>query len=123
MKVLIFFLLIACNLKAQKIDDKALHFLVNSHGVPLIGITAFQYGYSQPKSILLGASVMTAVSFGKEIADKQRGGRFSWEDIQYDGRGIVAGAFITLVVNGLIQHFRDNRAVEKAYRNYKPVEF
>lgn len=117
------FVLLSWTASSQKFDDKAAHFLVNSHGVPLIGITAFQYGYSQPKSILLGASVMTAVSLGKEVADKQRGGRFSWEDISYDARGIVAGAFITLVVNGLIQHYRDNRAAEKAYRNYKPVQF
>ncbi len=119
--ITILLMLITFKVVAQ--PDKVAHFLVNSHGVPLIGITAFQYGYSQPKSILLGASVMTAVSLGKEVSDKQRGGIFSWSDISYDARGIITGAFITLVVNGLIQHFRDIRAVEKAYRNYKPVEF
>lgn len=122
MKTLIILIILgALSVKAQK--DQALHFLVNSHGVPAMGITMYQFGYSQPKSILIPMAVMSGISIAKEISDKQRGGIFSKPDLISDAKGVITGAFITLVVNGLIQHVRDNRAVKHAYRNYKPVEF
>lgn len=119
--LLTIFTLITVSVNAQK--DQVFHFLVNSHGVPAIGITMYQMGYNQAKSIFIPAAVMGGISLAKEISDKQRGGIISKPDLFADARGIVAGAFITMVVNGLIQHVRDNRAVKHAYRNYKPVEF
>lgn len=119
---LLLFIVLTCKGQGLKISDKDLHFLVNSHGVPMIGITMFQKGYTQAESIVVPVVLMTIVSVGKEIYDMHHGGIFSIDDLIADAKGIVTGAFITLVVNGLIVHFRGIREAERARKFYNPLE-
>lgn len=120
MKNIIVMLFITFNLQSQ--IDKQLHFLANSNGAPLIGVTAYNLGLTQIQALTLSAISMTIIDFSKEISDKQRGGEFSWTDINADGKGLVTGLFITLVINGITQHIRDKRTAKKAYENYKKME-
>lgn len=120
MKNIIILLLISLNLQSQ--IDKELHFLANSNGAPLIGVTAYNLGLTQIQALTLSGVSMTAISFGKEIRDKESGSRFGWDDIIADGQGLVVGLFITLVINGVTQHIRDQRAAKKAYENYRKIE-
>lgn len=112
-------MLFSLSVSAQ--SDKYLHFLINSHGVPSIGITMHQFGYSQAQCIIIPSAIMAAVSFGKEVRDKQSGGIFSWKDIDADMRGLITGAFITLAVNGVQQHIQDKRVADRAYQFYNPI--
>lgn len=98
-----FALVLAFTLSPQPGDswtgrDKLKHF-VAAAAIQSVGYAVWRRGDTSRSAALWRATAVTAtVSLGKEVLDRQRGGRFSGRDLAWDAGG--AGAATLAIIHG-----------------------